>query len=112
MQIHHSDDRRKKNGSLYGNIRHFCRPDPEIITEDSFREYLDLGPVLFIGDAAGKCSKVISNPAATFAECCPKASSMVTPAEKEYADRNFRDTAYFEPFYLKEFVATVSKKKI
>lgn len=88
------------------------KTEPEIITEDSFREYLDLGPVLFIGDAAGKCSKVISNPAATFAECCPKASSMVTPAEKEYADRNFRDTAYFEPFYLKEFVATVSKKKI
>ena len=49
---------------------------------------------------------------AHFVQTCPRASSMLGPAERELAARNFRDTAYFEPFYLKQFIATVSRKKI
>ncbi len=37
---------------------------------------------------------------------------MAALAEEEYRQRRFRDTAYFEPFYLKEFTATVSARKL
>jgi tRNA threonylcarbamoyladenosine biosynthesis protein TsaB len=33
-------------------------------------------------------------------------------AEKAYNNQAFADTAYFEPFYLKEFMATVPKNKL
>ena len=85
---------------------------PAIIDETSFAEYLEQGPVLFIGDGAGKCADVIKHPNAHFCQCHPKASSMLSPALEALRAGNFKDVAYFEPFYLKEFVATVSKKKL
>ena len=85
---------------------------PMIIDETSFAEYLEQGPCLFIGDGAGKCSNVIRHPNAHFCQCWPKASSMLSPALAAFAAGDFKDVAYFEPFYLKEFVATVSKKKL
>ena len=85
---------------------------PAIIDENSFAEYLEQGPCLFIGDGAGKCADVIKHPNATFCQCHPKASSMLSPALEAYKEKRFEDVAYFEPFYLKEFVATVSKKKL
>lgn len=85
---------------------------PLVVDRDSFSEWLEQGPVLFIGDAADKCSTVISSPNAHFVQACPKASAMLKPAQRELAARNFKDTAYFEPFYLKQFQATTSKKKI
>lgn len=83
---------------------------PEIFTPESFIRYISEGPVLFIGDAAEKCSEVIPAGNAVFCQCHPKASSMLTPALSAYNEKRFEDVAYFEPFYLKEFVATVSKK--
>ena len=59
-----------------------------------------------------KMLRVIGSGNAHFVQTCPRASSMLGPAERELAARNFRDTAYFEPFYLKQFIATVSRKKI
>ena len=85
---------------------------PAIIDENSFADYLEQGPVLFIGDGAGKCAEVIKHQNATFLQCWPKASAMPGPAMKAYKEKRFEDVAYFEPFYLKEFVATVSKKKM
>ena len=85
---------------------------PAIIDENSFAEYLEQGPCLFIGDGAGKCADVIKHPNAHFVQCCPNASSMLSPALAAYRAGDFKDVAYFEPFYLKEFVATVSKKKL
>ncbi len=85
---------------------------PVIVDENSFSEHLEQGPVLFIGDGAGKCSDVIRHPNAHFCQCHPKASSMLSPAVAALRAGNFEDVAYFEPFYLKEFVATVSKKKL
>ena len=85
---------------------------PAIIDENSFAEYLEQGPVLFIGDGAGKCADVIRHPNAHFCQCYPKASAMLEPALQAYKEKRFEDVAYFEPFYLKEFVATVSKKKL
>ena len=85
---------------------------PMIIDETSFAEYLEQGTCLFIGDGAGKCADVIKHPNAQFCQCWPKASAMLEPAMKAYKEKRFEDVAYFEPFYLKEFVATVSKKKL
>ncbi|MBR1927163.1 MAG: tRNA (adenosine(37)-N6)-threonylcarbamoyltransferase complex dimerization subunit type 1 TsaB [Bacteroidales bacterium] len=83
-----------------------------IVTGDSFSEWLDKGPVLFIGDGARKCEGTINHPDAVFAPLAPKASGMVRPATEALKERRFKDVAYFEPFYLKEFVTTVSKKKL
>ena len=85
---------------------------PHIVTPESFQEHLAEGPVLFIGDGAGKCADVIKNENAFFLQCCPQASSMAAPATDAFLKKEFRDVAYFEPFYLKEFTATVSKKKL
>ena len=85
---------------------------PAIIDENSFAEQLEQGVCLFIGDGAGKCADVIRHPNAHFIQCNPKASAMLIPAINAYKEKRFEDVAYFEPFYLKEFVATVSKKKL
>ena len=92
--------------------RQLTETAPAIIDENSFAEYLEQGPCLFIGDGAGKCADVIKHPNAQFCQCWPKASSMLAPALAAYRAGDFKDVAYFEPFYLKEFVATVSKKKL
>ena len=85
---------------------------PMIIDENSFADILADGPVLFLGDGSGKCADVIKHQNAHFCQCHPKASSMLFPALAAYKAKRFEDVAYFEPFYLKEFVATVSKKKL
>ena len=78
----------------------------------SFADLLAEGPVLFIGDGAGKCREVLAHPNAHFAQCCPKASAMLRPSFAAWDARRFEDTAYFEPFYLKDFIATVPRKKL
>ncbi len=85
---------------------------PVIVDENSFAEYLEQGPCLFIGDGAGKCADVLRHPNARFCQCNPKAFAMLRPALAAYKEKRVEDVAYFEPFYLKEFVATVSKKKL
>ena len=84
----------------------------EIIDSHSFEKELSEGPVLFIGDAANKCGEVIQSSHAFFFQCCPKASSMAVPAFESFKEKRFEDLAYFEPFYLKDFVATVSRKNL
>jgi len=83
-----------------------------VIGPESFREQLSEGPVLFIGDGAMKCADVIESSNAYYAGTCPKAEAMLVPAEMAFKEKRFKDTAYFEPFYLKDFVATVSSKKL
>lgn len=83
---------------------------PKVVDSDSFKDLLSEGPVLFIGDGAAKCSQVIDSPDAFFVQECPNARAMAAPALKAWEAKDFADTAYFEPFYLKEFVATVSRK--
>lgn len=84
---------------------------PDIVTEETYKEYLDKGPVYFFGDGTGKCKDVIKHPNAKFADGIqPLAKNMQPLAEMAYARKEFKDVAYFEPFYLKEFVAIKSKK--
>ena len=98
--------------AVFENGKQVTETEPVIVDESSFAEYLEQGPCLFIGDGAGKCADVIRHPNAHFVQCCPNASSMLSPALAAYRAGDFKDVAYFEPFYLKEFVATVSKKKM
>jgi tRNA threonylcarbamoyladenosine biosynthesis protein TsaB len=99
-------------GQAGNDVRQVTETAPAIIDENSYSDILEKGKVLFIGDGAGKCADVIKHPNATFVQCWPKASAMLEPAMKAYKEKRFEDVAYFEPFYLKEFVATVSKKKM
>ena len=98
--------------AVFENGKQITETAPAIIDEASFAEYLEQGPCLFIGDGAGKCADVITHPNAHFCQCHPKASAMLQPAVQALKEKRFEDVAYFEPFYLKEFVATVSKKKL
>jgi tRNA threonylcarbamoyladenosine biosynthesis protein TsaB len=98
--------------AVFENGKQITETAPVIVDENSFAEYLEQGPCLFIGDGAGKCADVIKHPNAHFCQCWPKASAMLAPALEAYRSGRLEDVAYFEPFYLKEFVATVSKKKL
>ena len=92
--------------------RRLTEVEPRIIDAESFRQERAEGPVLFIGDGAGKCSEALAGPDTHFVQVCPRAAAMLVPALREFEAGNFRDVAYFEPFYLKDFVATVSRKKL
>ena len=83
-----------------------------IVEKDSFREELEAGPVLFIGDGAEKCRGTLTSPNAEFFQICPNAKAMLTPALEAWDKKRFENTAYFEPFYLKDFVATISRKNL
>lgn len=83
----------------------------DIIDEHSYLEYLEKQPVYFFGNGASKCKDKITHPNAHFIEDVhPLAKWMFPLAEKAVAKENYKDVAYFEPFYLKEFVASTPKK--
>lgn len=82
-----------------------------VIDSDSFKEYLDKQPIYFMGNGADKCVETIQHPNAHFIKnIVPRAKNMIPLAEMAMAKEQFEDVAYFEPFYLKEFAATKSKK--
>ena len=86
--------------------------EAKVIGPDSFAEYLEQGEVLFVGDGALKCKDVIGHPNARFQETFPLARHMAKGAQKAFDEGKFENLAYFEPFYLKDFIATVSKKNL
>ncbi len=82
----------------------------DIIDENSFQEFLNEHPVYFFGNGAAKCREKINHPNAHFIDdILPLAKLMSPLAEKTFAKGDFKDVAYFEPFYLKEFVASKPK---
>lgn len=82
----------------------------DIVEETSYQEFLDQAPVYFFGDGAAKCREKLVHPHARFIEeIRPLARHMVPLAEQAFLNRDFVDVAYFEPFYLKEFVAGKSR---
>ena len=84
----------------------------EVVTEESYKELLDKQPVYFFGNGAEKCSKIINHPNARFLSehCHALAKNMMPLAEKAWFEEKFEDIAYFEPFYLKNFIATKPKE--
>ncbi|TLX70927.1 tRNA (adenosine(37)-N6)-threonylcarbamoyltransferase complex dimerization subunit type 1 TsaB [Labilibacter sediminis] len=85
----------------------------EIIDEDSYQDKLAKHKVVFFGDGAEKCKGIIQHSNAMFLDHkAPLASNMVEIAFQKFTKEQFEDVAYFEPFYLKDFVATTPKKKV
>ena len=83
-----------------------------ILNEDSYRQELEAGSVLFIGTGIEKFQAICPHPDAHFQPCFPKAAAMLQPARTALQKKEFKDVAYFEPFYLKDFVAGVSKRSV
>lgn len=82
-----------------------------VVTQDTYKEYLEKGPVYFFGDGAAKCMDIIHHPNAHLIKGIePLAKNMLPLAEKRIAEEKFEDVAYFVPFYLKDFVATKPRK--
>ena len=83
----------------------------EIIDESSFREELDSGKVYFTGNATEKCREVIQHPNAVFLPqiTLPSAKEMAALSTLMFAKEQFEDVAYFEPYYLKDFMAPKKK---
>jgi tRNA threonylcarbamoyladenosine biosynthesis protein TsaB len=81
-----------------------------IVDELSFAHELAQGPVLFVGDGAEKCRPHLGHPNARFrSDIRASAKGMVALAETKLAQGLVEDTAYFEPYYLKDFVAGIGK---
>ena len=83
----------------------------EIIDEHSFSEYLEKGKVYFLGSGAEKCKDIVKHSNAIFSEInyVPSAIEMAQLAENKFKISDFEDVAYFEPYYLKDFVTTKPK---
>lgn len=100
--------------AVYDSSQLEVRPiQAEIIDETSFSEYLKEDKVYFLGDGAEKCKEVIQHPNAVFIDNkFPSANEMASLSFKKYNEKDFEDVAYFEPFYLKDFIVTPQKKKV
>jgi len=83
-----------------------------ILSENSFQEILEMHKVYFFGSGSEKCKELIKHPNAIFTQVKSSARGLVAPAHEAYNKSQFEDIAYFEPLYLKDFVATKSKKTL
>jgi tRNA threonylcarbamoyladenosine biosynthesis protein TsaB len=84
----------------------------EIIDNTSFAEELERGEVYFLGDGAQKCKETITHKNAVFVDDkFPSSIEMAELSYQKYNNNNFEDVAYFEPFYLKDFIVIPEKKK-
>lgn len=99
--------------AIYDRALRPVRPvQPDIVEADTYREWLDQHPVWFFGNGMPKCRELFSqHPNAHFIDdITPLAEYMAPLAERRLLQNRVADTAYFEPFYLKEFQATTPKK--
>lgn len=85
----------------------------DIVTEDTYAEWLEHHTVCFFGGGADKCKDIIHHPNARFIDGIrPEAGNMLPLAERAIARKQFADTAYCEPFYLKQFVPGTPRRKV
>ncbi len=86
--------------------------EAKILDENSFHEHLKEGSCLFAGDGASKFKDVCNDASAKFVDdLYPSCKGMAKLAEEKFEKQDFEDSAYFEPFYLKEFIAIKPKKQ-
>jgi tRNA threonylcarbamoyladenosine biosynthesis protein TsaB len=85
-----------------------------VLEEDSFAEELIKNPVYFFGDGMDKCRHLFEqhSNAHFIDDVIPAAWSMAVLSQCAFEEKMFEDVAYFEPFYLKEFLAKPPKKLI
>ena len=82
----------------------------EIISEETFADIRSSGKLVIFGNGAQKCCEVLSD--ALYISVTPSARGIVALAEQAFQNNQFEDIAYFEPFYLKDFIVIPSKKKL
>lgn len=94
------------------NLKVLEKTNAKIIDEKSFEGFLEGNSILFFGDGAEKCKSIFEgNSNAIFIDdVTPSAIDIGHLAATKYGKKSFEDVAYFEPFYLKDFVAIKSKK--
>jgi len=83
----------------------------KIIDSESFKKYLSINKIIFAGDGAAKCKDVLGqHPNAVFADDFhPSSAYLCKIAEEKYRDKEYENTAYFEPLLLKRFCSRYSK---
>lgn len=92
-------------------LKEVCSPAAVVVDSGSFARELEQGEVWFFGNGASKCREVITHRNAHFVDGVrPLAQWMFPLAEMAFARQEFADVAYFEPYYLKEFVASVPRR--
>lgn len=83
--------------------------EAKVLDETSFQEFKEKN-LVFVGDGVEKSQEILQLPNANFIkEIHPSAKFMIQLAEEKFTQKQFEDVAYFEPFYLKEFVAGPKK---
>ena len=83
----------------------------EVVDEGSFAAFRGQGrPFVIFGSGARKCADVL--PDAVYVEVTPSARGFARLAQQALDEGRTEDIAYFEPFYLKDFVVTTSRKKL
>ena len=82
----------------------------EVVTSDSFAEWRNKGQLVIFGNGAAKCCEVL--PDAHYIDVTPSARGLARLVEERLQAGQIEDIAYFEPFYLKDFVVIPSKKKL
>jgi len=84
----------------------------QILDAKSFNTYLEQGKVYFIGNGVSKTKEIISHPNAVFIDDkLPSANEMSALAFDKFKNNDTEDVAYFEPYYLKDFIALKPKPK-
>lgn len=85
--------------------------EAQILDEQSFKNLLDNHPVYFLGNGIEKFKQLVNHHNAQFiSNKLPSASTLGILANKKFKTSKFEDVAYFEPYYLKDFIAIKSKK--
>lgn len=100
--------------SLYNIRGEEMRPvSAEIIDGQFLSELIEKHRILFFGNGAQKCKSLIKHKNALFnGPVITSAQFMQSISEEKFNNNEFENVAYFEPFYLKNFVATIPKDKI
>ena len=82
-----------------------------VVDEKSYINFLEKGKTVFLGPGAEKCQSILQHHNSIF-DLSTQVSSvgMMNLSEEKFIQKKFEDVAYFEPFYLKEFIAGQPKK--
>jgi tRNA threonylcarbamoyladenosine biosynthesis protein TsaB len=95
-----------------GSLNEIETTNAKIVDETSFASVFEKNNITFIGDGAEKCMSVLNHENAHFSSTnFNSAGNMSALAFHAYQNQVFEDVAYFEPFYLKDFVLTTPKNK-
>lgn len=100
--------------ALYDRTLKEIRPvSADVVTAETYKQWLDEHPVYFFGNGAKKCMETINHPNAHYIDGIEPIAKWMQPlAEKRLLNGQTEDVAYFVPFYLKDFVAIKAKPLI